>query len=258
MSAYTLQHFQVTDTTTGKMLQSGRKNASQMSAILSQKTLFDNLSETVAVPGTPVAITSGGLYGKAHMCSQWIRIVRDNGSNSEDGVYIPDQIRFTKIEGTTSCKIAILYGFAPSANTPATDITWNVLFVDGNQQENGDFWNVPLPDTTLYPNTYLAIMMYVGAWWGRTVVSEDLKICSIPNTSTYITFLDPSQANYDTNQSHMIVIQGYNANIGAASRICIACEDWIMSETDKDYNDLVISISSVALDANQTNDTSVS
>ena len=78
------------------------------------------------------------------------------------------------------------------------------------------------------------------------------------NVNTENFCIDPSKSLYDVNEAHFIISCGINTSMGIFSRISIACEDWSMNITDKDYNDLSFSISSRYLDDNQINDSSVS
>ena len=76
--ALTIKNFTVLNTTTGQMAISGRYTSAQVSNILSQSTITDNVTEGVAIAGTPSTIDSGeGLFGKAHIGSVSIEIITD-------------------------------------------------------------------------------------------------------------------------------------------------------------------------------------
>lgn len=254
----TIKNFKVLDTTTGKMAQSGRTQSSTLNIIKSQEAFYDNLVERTAIPGTPTAITGGGLQTIAHMGTTYLQINRSNEINNNiDGVFIPDAIRFTKITGQTKAKLAIIYAFANSENVLPENLVYNVLFANTNEQSIGDFVDIPLPDTTFYPNLYLSLILINDAWTYRTVVDPTQKICSIPGDMDYFC-INPSYSNKDVNQSHTVNIQGKNSEISIKSRVVYAFEDWYMNKTDRDYNDIVLSVSSVYIDSLNTNDSSLS
>ena len=253
----TIKNFKVLDTTSGKMQQSGRKTSTQLTTITSQNKFISELVERQAIPGTPSTISSGPFVGSAHMASKYIKISREVGNNEIDAVFIPTIMRIIKLTGTSSAANMVCYAFANSLNQLPTALEWNVLFANFNQQEVGDYVDIPLPDSTFYPNLYLAIILINDAWVQRTIVDASQKICSVPNNLDYYC-INPAYSNADVNESHSVNIQAYNSRIGYQNRICLAYEDWTMSETDRDYNDIVISIVNRDFDDNEINDTSIS
>ena len=56
-------YFNVTNTTNGNIQQSGRKTSSELTNILSQSAIINDLISGTTVPGTPYEITGGPLYG---------------------------------------------------------------------------------------------------------------------------------------------------------------------------------------------------
>ena len=111
MTALTIKNFTVLNTTTGQMPISGRYTSGQVSNILTQSTVTDNLTEQVAIAGTPSTINSGeGLFGKAHMGSICFELVSDHAvSGQTDVVYFPDDIvRITYVGGTTGASVSLL------------------------------------------------------------------------------------------------------------------------------------------------------
>ena len=178
--ALTIKNFTVLNTTTGKMPISGRYTSGQVSNILSQSTITDNVTEQLAIAGTPSTIDSGeGLYQKAHMGSISIEIINDYRINGKtDVIYVGDGIiRLTYIGGTTSASNSLAYGFAPSASTAIGNITWNIVIAKNISQTAGDYFDITLPDRTFYPNLFMSFILLNSAWDTRTIVSGN--ICSI-------------------------------------------------------------------------------
>lgn len=253
----TIRHFKVTNTTSGHVAQSGRKTVAERAAILSQKKMITTLNEQTTIPGTPDVITSGGFVGSAHMSSKYIKLVQTHGDNGTDEIVITTRIRITFMGGTSSAKNMILYAFSDSPTKTSTNLVWHVLIADANQQTIGDYWDIDLPDCTLFPNLYLSLLLINGAWDTRTVVNETLKLCSISGDQTYYC-IHPTYSSADIGDAHAICIQGYNSHIGCQTCVCVGFEDWTMSITDKDYNDVVLTIHDMCLNETHTNDTSMS
>ena len=252
-----LKNFKVTNLNSGNRLQSGRKTQEEINTIFSQKNTISNVFEEQRVPGTPALISSGGLKDKAHMSIEYIRIIRQVGENNNDSIFIPDRMRITKLSGDCKANNTVAYAFSASNNTSPTELTWTVLYGNGNAQLNGDYFDLDLPDETSMPNLYLALILIKDGWRHKTVISEEDKIVSIPSNLPYYC-VNPQYSTQDPNINHMIVSQGYNIDIGVKSRIVVAFEDWELPRSDFDYNDVIISISSVYLDENNINDTFIS
>ena len=254
----TIKQFKVTDTLTGKVKQSGRRTSSYLETIVSMKTFSNNLAERNIVQGTPSTITKEGLSNNAHMSTKYIKIDRLNiDNNITDHLYVSTKLRITKISGQSSAQNMICYGWVSSLTTTSTNVTWNVLFANFNSHTDGDYIDVELPNSTHYPNLYLALILINDAWRNKTITNETLKICSIQSNLDYFS-IDPDKSNADISDSHMIIIQASNSKYGLHNRICIAFEDWYMNKCDKDYNDVVISLQDAQLDQNNINDVSLS
>ena len=253
----TIKNFKVLDVTTGKMQQTGRRTISYLETIVSSKTFIDSLVEQDTIPGTPDTISGTSLVGKAHMSQKYIKIERtSNNVNETDHLYISTKLRITKISGVSSAKNVLCYGWCNSLNTTSNNITWNVLFANFNSQTRGDYLDIDLPDSTLYPELYLSLILINKGWDNRTIVDSNFKICSLPGNLFYYS-IDPSKSNKDQNQSHSIFIQASNSIYNLKNRICIAFEDWEFKFSDKDYNDVVISLQDAAYDENNTNDSTI-
>jgi hypothetical protein len=257
MTNITIKNFKVIDSTSGKIQQTGRRELNYLQTILSSKTFITDLVERTAIPGTPGLITGGDLVNKAHMGTKYIEILNEYGTTGIDKIIIPAKIRFTKVTGTSSAQNMICYGWASALNTPVTDITWNVLFANFNAQTQGDYIDIDLPDRTRYPKLFLALILINDAWSNKTIVNESLKICSVPGNLDYFC-INPDKSKVDVGDSHCVNIQGFSSLYGVQNRISVAFEDWYMAQTDKDYNDVVISIQDAYLDDNNVNDTSIS
>lgn len=254
----TIKKFVVLDTSNGQMATTGRSTSTQISNILSQATLRDGVTEHVAVPGTPTTISSGSLFGNAHMGSSYVQLIRDLSQNvSIDSVFVPELLRLTFISGTCLFRNTILYGFAPSSSTSLTSITFTVLFANGNAQTVGDYFDIQLPDSTSYPNIYLVLVILPNAWPLATVVDLTNKLYSFSGSESRYT-TNPSQNSPDSGTAHTIQIQGRSSYNGFQTRVVVAFEDRRMYKSDKDYNDVMISICSRYMDDLQTNDTNIS
>lgn len=257
MTNITIKNFKVTNLVTGKIQQTGRRKLNYLETILSSKTFINDLVERSAIPGTPASITGGDLVDKAHMSTKYIQILNEYGNNTLDTIIIPTRIRFTKVSGTSSAKNMLCYGWTSSLDTAVTDITWNVLFANFNEQTQGDYIDIDLPDRTGYPELFLALILINDAWSNKTIVNESLKICSVPGTLDYFC-INPDNSKVDEGDSHCVIIPGYSDIYGVKNRISIAFEDWYMTETDKDYNDVVISIQDAFVDDNNVNEIIIS
>ena len=255
-----IKNFTVLDTDSGKMPITGRLTSEQVTNILSQNTIINGVTERVAVPGTPDTISSGNLLNNAHMCSSYIKICTNHEiSSSIDSVFCPDNfIRITYLGGTTGASISLLYGFCTSTSTSIDNMTWNVVIAKNTSQTQGDYFDIAFPDMTYYPsdNFYISFILINAAWDERTIINGN--ICSITNVGYDNYCIKPSESQYDENISHFINSQGINSFDGIFTRLVIACEDWTMNITDKDYNDLLFCVSSRLISENNINDTSTS
>lgn len=254
-----IKNFKVLDLDTGKIQQDGRRTLNHLETIVASKTFLDNLQERRLVYGTPKTIKKGNLVTKAHMSTQYIKINRgeQHRANSDDVLNVMTRLRLTKLTGTSAAKNMLCYAWTNSINTTSTNLIWNVAFANFNEQNQGDYLNIDLPENTNYPNLYLALMIINGAWDQKTIVNQEQKICSIPGNDLVYFSITPSQSISDTNYSHCIVIKAYSSHIGLQNRVCLAFEDWHMNFSDRDYNDVVISLQDAFLDDNNINDNSI-
>lgn len=239
------------------MAPSGRKSTAHRESLVAQNKMRTTLDEAIAIPGTPDAISSGGFVGSGHMSSKYITLVRGTGNSGTDEVWVPMKLRITLIGRETSAKDMILYAFSTLPTTTPANLTWRVLFADAMQQTVGDYFDIDLPDSTFYPHTYLALLLVNGAWDGRTIEDASKKICSVSGTQSYYC-LNQSYSNSDVGDAHAVCIQGYSTQSGTQTCMCIGFEDWAMSTTDKDYNDVVLAICDYFTDDAHTNDTTLS
>jgi len=253
----TIKNFKVLNTTSGKMQQTGRRKLTFLETILSSKTFLDDLIERFAIAGTPATISGGNLVGKAHMSTKYIEITRTNGNNGIDKIAVSTKLRITKVSGTSSAANMICYGWTNDPNILPTSIPWNVLFANFNQQTQGDYIDIDLPDSTFYPKLYLALILINDAWKSRTIEDAGQMICSVPGNLDYFC-INPNYSNVDVGLSHCVNIQAYNEPNGLQNRICVAFEDWFMAKTDRDYNDVVLAIQDAFLDTDNINDSSIS
>src|SRR3989338_9649 len=161
---FTINNFNV-NSNTGYINPTGTYTSTQINNILSHATLIDGETEQLAIPGTPFTISAGSLYHKAHMCSSYIKITNEYCHHNEDSVIVLDNfVRIAFIGGVTSAQLSLIYGFANSNTTPISDISWNVLIAHGNSQTKGDYWDIQMPESTYYPECYLAFILLNDAW----------------------------------------------------------------------------------------------
>ena len=254
--ALTIKNFKVTNLISGNIQQSGRRTLSHLETMLSTKKFLDDLIEKSRIQGTPDNITGGPFFGEAHMSTRYIRISKEYGNNTLDSLFCSTKLRITKVSGTTSAQNTICYAWSNNLDTNSEDLIWNVLFANCNDQENGDYIDIELPDNTQYPNLYLSIIIINDIWKNKTIINENQKICSISGNKNYFS-INPQKSNADIGQSHFIVIQGFNQNNSIQNRICLGIEDWYFGRTDNDYNDVVLSIQDAFLDNNNINETQI-
>jgi hypothetical protein len=254
----TIKNFTVLNTTSGQMPITGMFNSTILSTILSYITYTSNVTEEVAVPGTPTAISSGGLSTTAHMSTSYIKITKTLGFSSGDTVYVPDNfLRLTYLGGFCGFSNTLLYGFTNNLSTSPTSITWNVAFAVDLMQTAGDYIDIELPNPSSYPSLYVAFILLANVWQSRTVVNEN--ICSINSSNAQYSFcINPTESSNDTGSSHFIIMQGKNVGMNIFSHIVIGMEDNIFSNSDKDYNDFTFSIGSRYITDTQLNDTNLS
>jgi hypothetical protein len=254
MSQLTIKNFNVLDVETGKMQQSGRYTLSQVNNILSHITIINGETELLAVPGTPATISSGKLHGKAHISTSFIKIIHDFSQKLKgDCIFVPDFVlRLTYLGGITDGSNSLLYGFAPSLTTDISSIPFTVIFAKNTSQKIGDYFDINLFDTPQYPNLYIVFVVLNGAWKKRIIVSRNT--CKITSSHVLTYCMDPSKSIKDVGKSHFINIQGVNTTYGIPTRVTVGIEDYTLAQTDRDYNDLLFSISSKNISESHMND----
>jgi hypothetical protein len=250
-------YFNVTNTTTGNMQQSGRKTNSELTNIVSQSRIITDLVSGTAVPGTPYEITGGPLYGVGQMGFQYIQLIKNFQKNLQvNSIFVPDNIiRLTFLGGTTSSTDSIIYAFANSTSQTFASLIFNMAIANTNSQVTGDFFDIELPDPTSYPNIYLVLALINGGWTTRTIVSGNQ--CSIQigavGTSTYC--INPTQSLQDVGLKHFILVCGYNSTLGLNSNIAIGIEDDPIATSNQDYSNVKLAISSKMINDSLINDT---
>jgi hypothetical protein len=247
----TIKNFNVLNTTTGQMAISGRTTNDVLLIIDSQYDVINNLQTGVDVVGAPTTISGGLMYGIGHMGSTYIKLVTDYMLKSSDNiVFVPDAfIRVTYLGGTTTNSDSLLYGFATSPTD--TNITFNVVFAKSISQTVGDYFDIPFPDTTFYPNLYVVFYLLNGAWDNRVIVSG--TTCSIVSTGCTSYCINPAYSGTEVGESHFVFVNGFNQVYGMATRISVGVEDELLT-VSKDYANVKFAIASSYLDAVQTND----
>jgi hypothetical protein len=189
------------------------------------------------------------------MGTGFIEITQSLGSQFDtDAVFVPDILRIMHIGGESSAQNALFYAFANSRSADITTLSFKVAFINWNAQSVGDYIDVPLPDRTFYPRLYVVLVLINDAWASRVFASQQYTLLSPP--AFYCT--DSSQSTEDVSQSHSIHMSGYNSVMGCFTHVCVAFEDWPVATTDMDYNDVIVALSSAALDDTITNNDSFS
>lgn len=249
-------YFNVVNTTTGNMQQTGRKTNSELTNIVSQSNIIKNLVPGTTVPGTPTKITSGPLYDIGQMGFQYIQLVKIFQKNSQiNSLFVPDGfVRLTFLGGTTTSTDSIIYAFANSTSQTFSNLTFNMAIANTNSQVAGDYFDIELPDTTFYPNIYLVLCLINGAWTNRTIISGNQCRIEVGDFGTKTYCINPNQSPQDNGLSHFILVNGVNTVFGLNSNIAIGIEDDPLSISNRDYANVKLAISSRMLNASLTND----
>jgi hypothetical protein len=263
MSNLNVADFKVRNISTGQMYQNGRTSLSQQNIIQSYNQLNSKLGEGVLIQGTPNSLPSTPDFNSiSKLTTNYIQILRDLGTRSgvNDQVFIPDMIRVKICAGTCDDKNMILYAFSNNNQTSSTALRWFVLFANTNAETFCNYVDIPLPDMTLYPSLYMSFILVNGGFAKATISDPYLHIFRMPSSSTSSNYsyysINPSKSNADVNIKHMISSNGYNSTTGYMTRVNICFEDLPIgnNKSDRDYNDVVLSVSSVFFDENNIND----
>lgn len=249
-------YFNVTNTTTGNMQQTGRKTNSQLTNIVSQSRIITDLVSGTTVPGTPVQITGGPLYGVGQMGFQYIQLIKTFQKNASlNSLFVPDDfVRLTFLGGTTSSTDAIIYAFAYSTSQTFASLTFNMAIANTNSQISGDYFDLQLPDPTAYPNIFLVLALINGAWTTRTIISGNQCSIQIGASGTATYCINPTQSLQDVGIKHFILVNGYNSVYGLYSNIAIGIEDDPIASSNRDYANVKLAVSSRMINESLTND----
>jgi hypothetical protein len=248
-------YFNVTNTTSGNMQQTGRKTSSQLTNIVSQSRIITDLVSGTTVPGTPVQITSGPLYRVGQMSSQYIQLIKTFQQTALNSLFVPDEfVRLTFLGGTTSSTDSIIYAFANSTSQTFAGLTFNMAIANTNSQVTGDYFDIQLPDQTAYPNIYLVLALINGAWTTRTIVSGNQCRIQIGAVGTATYCINPTQSLQDVGLSHFILVNGVNSVYGINSNIAIGLEDDPIASSNRDYANVKLAVSSRMMNDSLTND----
>jgi hypothetical protein len=249
-------YFNVTNTTTGNMQQTGRKTNSQLTNIVSQSRIITDLVSGTPVPGTPVQITGGPLYGVGQMGFQYIQLIKTFQKNASlNSLFVPDDfVRLTFLGGTTSSTDAIIYAFAYSTSQTFASLSFNMAIANTNSQIAGDYFDLQLPDPTAYPNIFLVLALINGAWTTRTIVSGNQCSIEIGASGTATYCISPTQSLQDVGIKHFILVSGYNSVYGLNSNIAIGIEDDPIASSNRDYANVKLAVSSRMINESLTND----
>lgn len=246
-----IKKFKVLNTTSGKMNISGRHQQSYINNIKSHQLYFNNITEGVSLTNMPNSLPPG-LNGLSHFGKN-IEIIRDINNINNNSIYIPDRLRISYISGITDGKDSILFAWSNVENINYTELNWEVLFANCNAQQHGDYWDIDLPDMTFYPKLYLHIILLLNGWNNKVDLGNNTyNFNSKINKRIYHNNFNYSYI--DKNICHSINIQGVNTLENINNRMLIGFEDWNLPNSDLDYNDIILSISSIHFDENKLND----
>ena len=249
-----IAHYKVANNS-GKIAQSGGNSLS----FKSNTSVLSDLYEAVTIFGTPITINRAPLNSYAHMMSNYIQIVRNtiNPVSNQDQLFIPDRLRIKIIGGVCVQSNMILYAWSASPTKSPYELRWQVLFANCNAQPRNTFIDIDLPDSALYPSLYLSLILIDGGFSESSEVDSSQNIYSCPGNLPFYC-INPAFNVINPNERHMIASQGINTINGYYSRVVVAFEDLPFLKSDRDYNDVVLSLSSVFFDETHTNDTTIS
>ena len=246
-----ITNFKLKNSSTGNIHTSGKKNINNYSHLLSYKTLLNTLQESNKILGMPQSILQPQLINKSHL-GNTIQITKNINDKNNNTIYIPDRLRITYISGITSAKNSILYGFSSKSNESHQNIKWKLLFANCLSQSYGDYIDIDLPDSTKYPKLFLHIILLLNGF--NYIKKINNNHYNFTNRKYYFYNNNHNLATKDIKYSHAINIKAYNNFNAIATRILVAFEDWAYPRSDADYNDVVLSISSVFFDDNIINE----
>lgn len=245
----TIHPIQVENLSTGRLKPDGNLPSFISFVESSNLAVNNSLIEGVQVDGTPTTINntplnpSADLYGKAHMGKQNILIspvIEKNIPTDTEHLYVPESIvRIMKINGQCKLKNSILYAFVPHYDTDPTTVTWKILMANSNSQTNGDYWDIPI--ITNYPNNFISFLIIPNGYTNKQIITGNY--ITFPSTSSYFC-INPNFNTVNVNQSHTINIRGFNDNYGYHSRTVLCFEDRPFHRSDRDYNDVLIMLTS--------------
>jgi hypothetical protein len=239
----------------GIMAQSGGNDF----PFLSNDSVLSDLFETRTIFGTPLIINRAPLNSYAHMTNGYVKIVRDLIAPipGQDQLFVPDRLRIKVIGGVCVQANSILYAWAASPTASPFTLRWQMLFANAKVQPLNTFIDIDLPDNTYYPSLYLALILIDGGFAASTEVDPSQDEYQCPGNLPFYC-LNPSFNIINPNERHMISSQGRSQYNGLYTRVVIAFEDMPFMRSDRDYNDVVLSLSSVFLDETHTNDSAIS
>lgn len=213
------------------------------------REFINKLKEQQKIEGAPLTIGNGLEYS-AYYINSFIHINRELGKNGGNSIFVPGLLRVKKTGGISCGRNMLLYTFVDKLDVDISNLDYTILFADFNKQKLGDYIDIELPD---YTNIYMIILLMDNTkiWKNKQYLSNGYV--KFTPTEKYFC-IDGSKSSVDINKNHVLAIQGYNDKIGAHTRLDLAFEDWDIDKTDLDYNDVIISLSSVFFDENRIND----
>lgn len=241
-----IKNFKVTNTTNGNMAQSGRESIT----FTTETTIISGLTKSVSVVNnTLTQITDENLLNEnVKLCSSYIKIIREYKQDqlTAEEVFIPDgimRITYLSSKGATY-NSSLLYAFSSLPTTKINELTWNVCIANSLAQEEGDYFDIELPDSTYYPTLYVCFLIIKDAWVLREVVDINKNICKINNISRFHFCVNPQKCYYDYNRSHYICLNGLDETTGIRTRVVFGVEDDRKSVyCNRDFCDLIFSLS---------------
>ena len=225
--------------------------------IKSYSSLQNFLGKHKTIQGMPMVLKKDGLINIAHPGENYIKInnsIGDKNGKNKDELFTFGTVRITLLYYNCKYKNSILYGFSNKNSNNLKNIKWNVLFGDCHCHNNGDYWDLIIPNTMDCSNTsslYLAIILIQDGWNRRITVDQNKKLYAFDLTDPNVVYFSISKddsADGHKNEYHSINICEYDPINGRKIRMIIAFEDRGGKISDYDYNDVILAVSSKFID----------
>lgn len=184
---------------------------------------------------------SHALYGKSHRNTTFIHIYNDLNITTDSVYIMGNQVRITYGGGICKFKNMILYAFTTNLNTNPNTVSWYMLFADCNYQSVGNYWDINLPDSYAFMNTYLMLML-VPDGYGLITPHAVEGYYNVSPTNYFIN--NSTYSTIDQGQCHCIVTKAVSNISFINLRLVMAWEDKTFTICDRDFNDVILILES--------------